>query len=279
MMFGLRDPFSYGECAACGTLVLLDPPSDLGPYYPADYYSLRPRPRPPAPVRWVKRLRAEAAARGMERTARLIGGGAAPLWSGWLRATGLDRSARICDIGSGDGDYLVQMREDGFTSLLGADPFIERDLSRDGVEIRRATAEQLTGSYDLVMLNHSLEHVPDPLGTLRAARALLAPGGTVMLRVPIAGCWAWRHYGADWVGLDPPRHLFVPSEEGLRIGARRAGLEVHAVAYDSTAMQFWRSEQYRRDVPLFDADSHQVDPGGSPFSRRQLREWTRRAAG
>ena len=45
MMFGLRDRFLYGECRDCGSLVLLDPPADLGPYYPPDYYSLSPRPR------------------------------------------------------------------------------------------------------------------------------------------------------------------------------------------------------------------------------------------
>ena len=42
MMLGTRERFHYGECGACGTLVLLDVPSDLGRYYPDDYYSLRP---------------------------------------------------------------------------------------------------------------------------------------------------------------------------------------------------------------------------------------------
>lgn len=276
-MFGLRDRFLYGECASCGSLVLLDPPGDLGPYYPPDYYSLRPRPRPARAMRWAKRLRAEAAARGLERTARLIGRGAAPQWSSWLRIAGLDRSARICDIGCGGGELLLQMRDEGFTQLVGADPFIERPLHHEAVEIRKATAEELSGSYDLVMLNHSFEHVPDPLGTLDAARRLLAPGGTLMLRAPIAGCWAWRHYGTDWVGLDPPRHLFVPSQDGLRIAAKRTGLAAYEVVYDSTEMQFWRSEQYRRDVPLFGPASHQVSPRSSGFSRRQMRAWSRRA--
>ncbi len=278
MMLGLRDPFHYGECSRCSTLALLDPPTDLSTYYPSGYYSLRPATRPRRIVRLAKRLRAEAAAHGHVRLATWIGLGAgAPMWSSWLEVTGLDRSASICDVGCGSGDALFDLRDNGFTNLVGADPFIEGPISRDGVEIRRATAAELSGSFDLVMFNHSFEHVPDPIETLRAAGELLAPGGTVMVRTPIAGCWAWRHYGADWVGLDAPRHLFVPSIEGLHAGAGRAGLEVFETRFDSTDMQFWRSEQYRRDVSLFDPASHQVDPSGSPYSRARIRAWRREA--
>ena len=90
-----------------------------------------------------------------------------------------------------------------------------------------------------------------------------------MLRTPVAGSWSWREYGTDWVALDAPRHTFVPSVEGLRAAAAEAGLDVFATVWDSTELQFWRSEQYRRDIPLLDPASHQVDPRGSSFSRRR----------
>lgn len=278
MMLGRRDPFHYGECSSCATLVLLDPPDDLGAYYPSDYYSLRPLTRPRPIVRFAKRLRAEAAAHGLKRTAGWIGLSAgAPRWAPWLEVSGLDRSASICDVGCGSGYILFEMRDEGFTDLTGVDPFIERTINREGVEIHKATAGDLSGGFDLVMFNHSFEHVPDPIETLEAGRELLAPGGTLMLRNPIAGCWAWRHYGADWVGLDPPRHLFIPSKLGLRAAGKRVGLEMYEVVDDSTDMQFWGSEQYRHDIPLVDPASHLIDPAGSPYSRRQVRAWKREA--
>ena len=43
MMLGLGDRFDYSECLGCGRLRLLNPPSDLSRYYPADYYSFAPR--------------------------------------------------------------------------------------------------------------------------------------------------------------------------------------------------------------------------------------------
>ena len=279
MMLGLRHVFHYRECEACETLVLADPPADPAPYYPSGYYSLRPRPRPRRVVRWAKRLRAEAAARGHGRLARAIGLGAPePGWSTWLEMAGLDRSASVCDVGCGNGDGLLDLRDDGFTNLVGADPFIAETARRDGILIHRATAEDVPGTYDLVTFNHSFEHVPDPLPTLRHARDLLASGGTLMLRTPAAGCWAWREYGTDWVALDAPRHTFIPSVEGLRAAAAEAGLEVFATVRDSTELQFWRSEQYRRDIPLLDPASHQADPHGSSFTRAQIRDWRKRAA-
>ena len=60
MMLGTRERFELGECEACGTLVLLEPPADLGRYYPADYYSFAPPARRSAPLRAARRLRGRA---------------------------------------------------------------------------------------------------------------------------------------------------------------------------------------------------------------------------
>ena len=38
MMFGTREVFTYGECANCGSLTLLDPPEDLSRFYDHDTY-------------------------------------------------------------------------------------------------------------------------------------------------------------------------------------------------------------------------------------------------
>src|SRR5205085_6299179 len=39
MMFGLRIPFHYAQCAECGSLWLTNPPNDFARYYSRDYYS------------------------------------------------------------------------------------------------------------------------------------------------------------------------------------------------------------------------------------------------
>lgn len=277
MMFGTREEFRYGECTDCCSLQLIDVPADLSSYYPADYYSLAGN-REKLVVRVARRLRAEAAVRGMWRTAKLLGAGRRPpRWPAWLDVAGIDRTARILDVGSGWGSTLLALRSEGFTNLTGADAFLDSTITRSGITIYRATPQELSGTYDFVMLNHSFEHMPDPRGTLQAIARLVRPGGTVMLRLPVAGSFAWRHYGVDWVALDPPRHLYLFTPQAIARLARDVELELVDTVYDSTALQFWGSEQYRRGIPLMAAESHHVDPSASPFTRTQVARWERRA--
>jgi hypothetical protein len=135
----------------------------------------------------------------------------------------------------------------------------------------------VTGEWDWVMFHHSFEHVPDPLETLRAAACLLARGGTCLIRIPTVSSEAWEQYGVDWVQLDAPRHLFLHSLESMERLAREAGLVVREVQFDSTAFQFWGSEQYRADIPLRDPRSYAVDPGASIFTAESLALFATRA--
>ena len=45
------------------------------------------------------------------------------------------------------------------------------------MRVERKPLEELDGSFDVIMLHHSFEHMPDPVSTLRALKRLCAPGG------------------------------------------------------------------------------------------------------
>jgi len=105
------------------------------------------------------------------------------------------------------------------------------------------------------MLHHSFEHMPDPARVMRDVRRLLKPEGRVLLRIPIAASFAWRHYGVNWIGLDPPRHLFLHSQASIERLARQAGLRVTELIYEGNASQFLGSEQIKRGIPLEDPRS------------------------
>ena len=77
--------------------------------------------------------------------------------------------------------------------------------------------------------------------------------------------------------LDAPRHLFLHSVDSIRLLAAKSSLELVGVVYDSTSFQFWGSEQYARGVSLRDERSHRMNPDGSIFSARQMREFEKRA--
>src|SRR3546814_14684228 len=93
------------------------------------------------------------------------------------------------------------------------------------------------------MMHHSFEHMTSPRTELLKAAGLLSSGGRLLLRVPLAGKWAWDTYGINWIQLDPPRHLTLHTEESVARLAAATGFEVQAVVYDSTAFQIWGSER------------------------------------
>jgi SAM-dependent methyltransferase len=166
----------------------------------------------------------------------------------------------------------------GDVDVLGIDPFAPGDRRLgDHAALQAVTLDAVTGTFDLVMLHHSLEHMLDPLDALHEARRLLEPGGVVLVRVPTASSRAWRDYRTDWIQLDPPRHVWIPSRPGMAALARRAGLDIAATYDDSNEFQFWGSEQARLGIPLMDPRSHYIDARGSGFSGRELREFRRRS--
>jgi hypothetical protein len=59
--------------------------------------------------------------------------------------------------------------------------------------------------------------------------------------------------------------------------AERCGVRILDVTDDSTAFQFWGSEQVRRGIALDDPSSHMIDEGRSPFTNAQIAGWSREA--
>jgi SAM-dependent methyltransferase len=286
MQLGLREEFEYFECSNCGCLQIEDVPLDLSRYYPDNYYSyLADRPSLEHPRSGMRALRTKLIVKILSRHYF----SAKNLFSAWVARKSslaadypywvrhhkvnlkLHANSSILDIGCGKGKHLLDLNILGFRNLLGIDPFLKGDLAYDnGVKILRKQLEELTGKFDLVMLNHSFEHMPNPLATLRQAYELTNSGRYLLLRIPLAGSYAWRKYGVNWFALDAPRHLFLHTSESIRILASQAGFEVADVVYDSDGFSHWASELYRRDIPLMDERSPYLNPKQNTFSPEEL---------
>jgi SAM-dependent methyltransferase len=259
-LLGSNELFDYLQCRACGSLQIAVVPLDLTRYYPSDYYSMLAADEPIASPSRLKRFVRAARTDYYINRANPLGWAIdkyAPKyfdlsWE-WFRGYASTRS-RILDVGCGYGDLLRQMRWRGFRHLTGIDPFIEGSIEVDGLRIIRGALGELDEAFDFVMLHHSLEHMPDPLGALGQVRRLLRRGGTVLVRVPVAGSWADQHYRVNWIGLDPPRHLFVPSREGMSELARRAGFFVARYWCDSNEGDLLSSESFARGFSPYDRE-------------------------
>lgn len=287
MMFGSREQFIYFSCKNCQSLQSVAIPDDevLARYYGAGYYAHNESARLNLPG-WLAHqqdrheLRMGRAIVGAiisgvlpERIVRAVISGNIIKMIGQLQ---IERGARILDIGCGSGALLDRLKRLGFTNLSGADPFISEDGATPlGVPLAKRHLSELSGEYDVIMFNHSLEHVRDFVGTLKAAREKLSVGGCCLVRVPTTSSEAWDVYQENWVDIDAPRHIVIPSRQGMAVAAESAGLRLDRVFEDSTFFQFIASEAYRRDVEL--SDPKLFWKMLRVFGAKQLWDWEKQA--
>lgn len=288
-MFGFEDAFLYFECGSCGCLQLVTPPSDLSRYYPDYYYSYAPlAAKSASPVaaarRWAAMCRNHAQlfeTKSLWRVAAMLRPrqDVARLRSFFAPVARLKRNARILDVGSGAGAFLCELADVGFKNLVGLDPYLREDKNIGRfIHLKAASLDEVRGEFDIVMFNHSLEHMPDQVSALQTAGNLLHPDGVSIVAIPLAGSDPWSRYGTNWVELDAPRHCFLHTEKSLQHVAGRAGLDVYHCIRDTTEFAYWGSELYGRGLSLYDSESGCARRPDEMFGTDELRGFARRAA-
>jgi SAM-dependent methyltransferase len=185
--------FPLVECVGCGLARLEPAPRDLARFYPRNYW-FKPGDSLAARLEEsYRRLLIRDHVAFVERTLRESGG-------------------PVLDVGCGGGLFLGVLQERG-ARVLGLDNSVE--AAKAAWEQNRVTvllgdllqAPVAKGSCGVVTMFHVLEHLPEPVGFLWAARRLLRPGGRLVVQVPNLDCWQYHILGRRWNGLDVPRHL------------------------------------------------------------------------
>lgn len=133
------------------------------------------------------------------------------------------------DVGCGDGSFLVVLRQLGW-DVTGVEPDTQAAaLAQEyfGLKVINddiVSANLPANTFDLVRLNHVIEHLHDPDQTLKESYRLLKPGGRLLVLTPNTGGWGYRGvYHSHWLHLDPPRHLCLFNAETLRLIVARTG--------------------------------------------------------
>ena len=109
----------------------------------------------------------------------------------------------------------------GFTRLAGLEinPAAAQRAKELGFDVRCAElldSDFSDASFDLIRMGHVIEHVLDPVATLRRAYRLLKPGGILMGETPNADCLDFRIFKKYWGALHIPRHIFIFNDRNLR---------------------------------------------------------------
>ncbi len=279
MMFGLREEFEYFQCIECACLQISEFPDDISRYYGEGYYSLSSDPSKKNPlIRFLRRRRNRYIMDGIGSVGRFLSRIQPNDALHGVARLGPKRRMRMLDVGSGAGDLVYTLKELGFESVLGIDPYLKEDIVYpNGALVKKQSIEEVVGSWDIIMFHHVFEHMSNPFSVMDEVRRLLSDEGVCLVRIPTVTSEAWDIYKTDWVQLDAPRHFFLHSHQSIRQFASITGFVVHSLSCDSTAFQFWGSEQYKDDVPLMSKDSYLVNGSASRFSKMTIRDYANRA--
>lgn len=143
-------------------------------------------------------------------------------------------NVRVLDIGCGFGEAL------GYYQARGCDAYgVEVDENIRGVAARfgykvhvglfDANAYE-PESFDYVTMGQVIEHVADPVQTLKGVARVLKPGGRAILSTPNARGWGARVFGRRWINWHQPYHRQFFTVASMRLAAARAGLTVESSA-------------------------------------------------
>lgn len=144
-------------------------------------------------------------------------------------------SPRSLDVGASSGEFVCLLTEAGFAAK-GCEPnesfarFARETLKVDVVQGMVADLALEPSSLDLITLFHVVEHLEDPVATLRQFRGALKPDGLLVVEVPniLSANMGFRH---KW----HKGHLFGFSRQTLAACAQLAGftvLEIDATGQD-----------------------------------------------
>ncbi len=133
----------------------------------------------------------------------------------------------LLDIGAGDGAFLSLARTAGWDVVgLEPDQKAAANATRRGLTVHEGGIEyfgEKTELFDVIILNHVIEHVYQPVKVLERCHALLKPGGQLWLETPNIDSFGHARFAKNWRGLEAPRHLVIFNEHSLKQTLMEAG--------------------------------------------------------
>jgi SAM-dependent methyltransferase len=144
---------------------------------------------------------------------------------------------RLLDIGCGNGRYLSTMKKLGWqVSGVEKNPKASK-YAREELHLDVNTGDLLDykyqdKSFDAVTMWHSLEHLYEPLQTLKEVSRILNNDGLLVVAAPNIDSFVAKIFKTYWYGLQLPIHLIAFTPDSIAKMLNQAGFDVKKICYD-----------------------------------------------
>jgi SAM-dependent methyltransferase len=128
----------------------------------------------------------------------------------------LPKDYKILDLGCGPGYFLDEMKERGYTNLVGVtlspeDINLCKNKGHVVKEYDLSFLPQKEGYYDesvdFIFLRHALEHSPYPIFSLMEYNRVLKQGGKIYIEVPAPDCERKHEFNLNHYSIFGPAQL------------------------------------------------------------------------
>jgi len=140
-----------------------------------------------------------------------------------LKNMGLNRGAKILEIGASYGYFLNEARKYGFIpyglelskkACLKAKEYFNLDIKNE--DFLESNYSKLRAHFDVVVLLDVLEHIRDQNEIIGAIHYILKKGGYLVLTIPNIDSWEFKVCGKYWEWVSPPAHLYYYSPKTIK---------------------------------------------------------------
>lgn len=141
----------------------------------------------------------------------------------------IKKPGKVLDIGTSTGVMLDIFKEHGWQTW-GVEPSESALVaSNKGHKVVHSYFEDATFNnnfFDLVILNHTLEHLDNPIGILTKAGRILKKGGIIFVDVPNFGGLSSKFLKKSWPYLAPEEHKHQFTKQSLSQILEKSGFNI-----------------------------------------------------
>ncbi len=120
-----------------------------------------------------------------------------------------NKKGKVLEIGCSTGVFLEIFKQNSW-DVVGIEPSQSGKVAEaKGIKVIKNSFEKVKfkSKFDLIILNHTLEHVEDPVFVLTKAQKLLSEDGLLFVDVPNFDSFSSRLWGKRWKYLLPEEHV------------------------------------------------------------------------